>query len=869
MMLRHFFRSPRWLSLVALVVAVLHGVSIASAQGPLPSGNLVFNPSAQNGTSGWSLEGQFSVRSLAMPGSPDSLSFWGGTSAVARGTQLIDVRNWADKIGQSCVEMTLSALLGGWQNQTDSATVRVDFLTSDFFTISSVTIGPVTNAERGNTTRMLSRSGTWMVPASTGYLRVVVTSTRGSGTNNDGYADDISVVLFTASPSTPPPEEFPIVQDSPAIAALGGALTLSVADPLLIGQCGLYYQWYQNNTPISDVFGGGRTVLGANSAFLTISPLTLADLNAIYRLRVVPVSDGANFGSSNARTSRPIFALSECQILAAPTVSPSISRTPRGGNAILRLAAPVPLPSFSGGPVTYQWSRVYYPLANTPPITIPISDGVSDDGQFVSGATTPTLRLSNMQHFSDGKRYPLPGGAQGIGDYSVYRLSATTLCGTRSVNAFIQELDPAEPGPGFVPESSSLSGFINSGSSGGAVTGSIVRKVASGGGSTGGGFGFASASIAATISPTPYGSLLEVTRVGEAAGDGTGTVFMTLALEVDERTVWTIEPAGASPNIVVGSAPDATSGVIRPSERTTIQISASPSLQGTFVWRMAMARDPRVVDVPLGPFNDSRWEISRVNALGEQWFVPDSQIDDPPAIEIFTVQPSATAGCGSQAFSLSAFTRRFPGLDDFSISGSATAFNPPLTPAQGTMYLAMEALDATEDPETPVASIRFADSSSTEPGSLTLRAGASSTSRTPAVSPAQSFPILLARQAGIAQAESDPQITSGADTRTVRALRIVSGYLPLQCPGEPSGAFESAQFGLAVLSGNRACRADLNFDDVVDDADFVLFATAYSILLCDDWAMVPGCGSDLNDDAVVDDADFVGFAAAYDGLICP
>jgi hypothetical protein len=858
-------------STLCLLVLLLTA-PFADAQSPLPTGNLVSNPNAQAGISGWSPEGQFSVRSLAMPGSPDSLSFWGGTSAVARGTQFISLSNWRDKIGQGCVTMTLSALLGGWQTQTDSATVRVDFLTSDFFTISSVTIGPVTNADRGNVTRMLPRSGTWTVPAGSENLRVVITSTRGSGTNNDGYADDISVVLNTTSTAPLPPDGFPIVLDSPAVAALGGTMTLSAVDPNLYGQCGLYYQWFQNGSPLLDEFGNGRTILGSKSASVTIGPLTPSDLLSDFFLVVMPVSVGANSSSPSAVWSRRLLVESECKDFATPTVTPSSAKALRGGNAVLRATTTVAPPSISGGPVTYQWSRTYFPPPEfgvaSEPITIVLADGASDGGQIVSGANTPTLRLSNMQHFSDSTEYAL--GPTLDANFSTYELSWTTLCGTRtSAPVLVYEIDSTESGVGFVPESSSLGGFLNSGGSGGAVAGSIVRKTASGGGGTGGGFGYAVASITATITPTPFGSMLEIIRFGDVGGDGSGSVYMNLALDVDERTVWTIEPAGASPDVVVSFTQGAMTGVIRPSQPAFIQIRARPDLQGTFVWRMAMARDPRIVDVPLGPFNDSRWEISRVNAVGEEWYVPLTQAGNPPAIEVFGVQPSSTAGCGSQAFSLSAFTRRFQGLSDFSISGAATALNPPLAPAQGTTYLAMEALDASEDSPAAVASVRFADTSSTGPGTFTLQAGSNTASRTPAASPTQLYPFTLSRQGGVTQTASAPDTATDADTRPLRALRIVNGYLPQDCVGQPPGLFEGVRWGQAMFSGTRMCRADLNFDDVVDDTDFVLFATAYSVLACEAWEMTPGCGSDLNDDSTVDDTDFVLFAVAYSDLLCP
>jgi hypothetical protein len=64
------------------------------------------------------------------------------------------------------------------------------------------------------------------------------------------------------------------------------------------------------------------------------------------------------------------------------------------------------------------------------------------------------------------------------------------------------------------------------------------------------------------------------------------------------------------------------------------------------------------------------------------------------------------------------------------------------------------------------------------------------------------------------------------------------------------------------------CVGDFNCDTVVEDMDFVLFATAYDRLVCDDPAMPVNCPSDINGDALVDDTDFVLFAAAYDRLVC-
>jgi hypothetical protein len=85
-----------------------------------------------------------------------------------------------------------------------------------------------------------------------------------------------------------------------------------------------------------------------------------------------------------------------------------------------------------------------------------------------------------------------------------------------------------------------------------------------------------------------------------------------------------------------------------------------------------------------------------------------------------------------------------------------------------------------------------------------------------------------------------------------------------------AGTFFSLE-GEYTLSGSFVslppCPGDLNFDRVVDDADFALFAPAYNELLCPNPPLF--CDADLNSDGFVDDADFAIFAPAYNELVCP
>lgn len=96
--------------------------------------------------------------------------------------------------------------------------------------------------------------------------------------------------------------------------------------------------------------------------------------------------------------------------------------------------------------------------------------------------------------------------------------------------------------------------------------------------------------------------------------------------------------------------------------------------------------------------------------------------------------------------------------------------------------------------------------------------------------------------------------------------QLTSGlpFIELRCT--VSNSCGSATSSTAQIS---VCWADLNCDKIVNDADFVLFASAYNLLDCAVPAMPARCPADLNFDGFVDDLDFSIFATAYDALVCP
>jgi hypothetical protein len=109
-------------------------------------------------------------------------------------TQRIDLGNLAASISGGDIHFVLSAWLGGYLNQNDTATVIAHFLDAANAEIGSAQLSPVTAAERGNQTKLLFREQFGSMPTQTRYVNLELTAVRATG-ENDGYADNISLEL--------------------------------------------------------------------------------------------------------------------------------------------------------------------------------------------------------------------------------------------------------------------------------------------------------------------------------------------------------------------------------------------------------------------------------------------------------------------------------------------------------------------------------------------------------------------------------------------------------------------------------------------------------------------------------------------------
>ncbi len=193
---------------------------------PLPryGTNLVFNGDAEwnsgtnnytpnRGVSWWVDTGPMTLgcygSQAAFPGSasPGPVSrgrnfFLGGAGDDAVMTQIIDLAALAGDFADPGADYVLSGFLGGAGAEADCATFGARFLDATGNELGSASIGPVTAADRQETTGLLERRATGHLPAGTRLVEFALTAASGS-TTNDATADDLSFMLASL-PIAPP-----------------------------------------------------------------------------------------------------------------------------------------------------------------------------------------------------------------------------------------------------------------------------------------------------------------------------------------------------------------------------------------------------------------------------------------------------------------------------------------------------------------------------------------------------------------------------------------------------------------------------------------------------------------------------------------
>lgn len=212
------------ISSVMPVAAVL--VAACAFMAPVHAGgfdtNLVANGDAESGPGfpndtkstsvpDWTISGALSVIQYgASGGFPDNTSpgptdrgknfFYGGPGAPrSTAVQSISVSSEKAAIATGVVSFTLSGYLGGYSSQTDNTVLIADFKSSTGSVLKHVVLGPVTNTDRKGQTGLLQCSAIGLVPKGASSVVIKLVMTRYMGGDNDGSADNVSLVLHKKS----------------------------------------------------------------------------------------------------------------------------------------------------------------------------------------------------------------------------------------------------------------------------------------------------------------------------------------------------------------------------------------------------------------------------------------------------------------------------------------------------------------------------------------------------------------------------------------------------------------------------------------------------------------------------------------------
>lgn len=274
------------------------GPTPAPTPAPTPTptgGNLIVNGNAESSTCttdwhavttipGWTVtKGSpsvlcYTIGSFATPSQGE-----GGKAFLADGpygdssiAQMVDVSTAAVQIDGGKVTYTLSGWLGGWGTLTGDAKVTARYLNAQGKTLSTAVLSGDTPAARGRQNAFLAKSATGNVPIGTRSIAVTVDFTRDPSSYNQGYADNLSLVLSTPVPAAalaPPVTKVPqfdhvflIMMENTNYEAVVGSVnapyinSLISQGTLLSNYVGTYHPSDQNYLSIA---GGDTFVQGS------------------------------------------------------------------------------------------------------------------------------------------------------------------------------------------------------------------------------------------------------------------------------------------------------------------------------------------------------------------------------------------------------------------------------------------------------------------------------------------------------------------------------------------------------------------------------------------------------------------------------
>jgi hypothetical protein len=206
-----------------LAIAASIGAAFATPLGTnlLLNGDAEVGPGSGSGNDlelipDWTTTSVFTVVQFGAPAFPTpavATAIGGGANFFAGGqgrafssaSQIVNVSDLASSIDAGQASVALTGFLGGFDGQDDNMTVTATFLSSTSDPLGVLSIGPVTQPDRDGLTTLLFRSISGALPGGTRSIVVEMDAARFQGTYDDGYADNLSLVVSGRGPAVPEP----------------------------------------------------------------------------------------------------------------------------------------------------------------------------------------------------------------------------------------------------------------------------------------------------------------------------------------------------------------------------------------------------------------------------------------------------------------------------------------------------------------------------------------------------------------------------------------------------------------------------------------------------------------------------------------
>lgn len=211
----------------ALALIVMAGLMPALASPVLAIGafgtNLIINGDAESGIGGggevvsvpgWTTTGGFTVikygnpnwlpTNCPGPANRGSNYFVGGSqTGNTKAAQSIDVSFGMAAIDAGYVGFNLSGYLGGWVADNDMFLLAAFFKDASGGVLARALTGPVLAFDRNSVSGLIYKESLGSVPVGTRSIDILLQATRTNGNDDDGYADNLSLVLRNVAEQNP------------------------------------------------------------------------------------------------------------------------------------------------------------------------------------------------------------------------------------------------------------------------------------------------------------------------------------------------------------------------------------------------------------------------------------------------------------------------------------------------------------------------------------------------------------------------------------------------------------------------------------------------------------------------------------------